>query len=73
MQVIEGLECSLMALLRLLNCFCFGRALSLVGQVTFSGRCCMRCGVELFSLYKFAEDPAEALSTVSKSSEYQKL
>ena len=73
MQVIEGLERSLVALLRLLNCFCFGRALSLVGQVAFSGRYCFRCGVELFSLYKFAEGVAKVLSTVSKSSEYQKL
>ena len=72
MQVIEDFECSLVALLRLLNGFSFGNALFLVGQVAFSGRYCFRCGFELFSLYKFAERGAKAISTVSKSSEYQK-
>jgi hypothetical protein len=61
------------ALLRLLNSFCFGDALLGVGQVAFSGRYCFRCGFKLFSLYKFAEGIAEALSTVSRFSEYQKL
>ena len=72
MQVIQDFECCLVALLRLLNRFCFGDALLRVGQVAFSGRYCFRCGFELFSLYKFAEAVAEALSTVPKSSEYQK-
>jgi hypothetical protein len=70
-QVIQDLERSFVALLRLLNSFCFGDALLRVGQVAFSGRYCFRCGFKLFSLYKFAEAVAEALSTVPKASEYQ--
>jgi hypothetical protein len=65
MQVIQDFERCLVTLLRLLNSFCFGDALLRVGQVAFSGRYCFRCGFELFSLYKFAEVFAEALSTVS--------
>ena len=72
MQVIQDFECSLMALLRLLDSFCFGDALFLVGQVAFSGRYCFRCGFKLFSLYKFAEVFADALSTISNWSGYQK-
>jgi hypothetical protein len=68
-QVIQDFERSFVALLSLLNSFCFGDALLRVGQVAFSGRYSFRCGFKLFSLYKFAE----RLSTVPKSSEYQKL
>jgi len=67
MQMIQDFECSFTTLLRLLNSFCFGDTLLLVGQVAFSGRYCFRCGFELFSLYKFAEAVADALSTVSQS------
>jgi len=60
------------ALFRLLNSFCFGDAFLQVGQVAFSGRYSFRCGFKLFSLYKFAEAARAELSTVPRSSEYQK-
>jgi len=63
-QVIQDFERCFVALLRLLDRFCFGDALLRVGQVAFSGRYCFRCGFKLFSLYEFAEAVAEALSTV---------
>ena len=72
MQVIQDFEGGFVSLFRLLNRFCFRDAWLRVGQVAFSGRYSFRCGFKLFSLYKFAEGVAEALSTVSKSSEYQK-
>jgi hypothetical protein len=72
-QVIQDFERCFVALLRLLDRFCFGDALFRVGQVAFSGRYCFRCGFKLFSLYKFAEAGAEARSTDLASSEYQKL
>jgi hypothetical protein len=71
-QVIQDFEGCFVTLLRLLNRLCFGDSLLLVGQVAFSGRYCFRCGFKLFSLYKFAEEVREALSTDAKSSEYQK-
>src|SRR5258707_786167 len=64
MQVIQDFECCFVALLRLLNGFCFGDALLRVGQVAFSGRYCFRCGFKLFPLYEFDGGVAEALSTV---------
>ena len=70
--MIQDFECRFVALLRLLDCLCFGDAILRVGQVAFSGRYCLRCGFELFSLYKFAEVFGGALSTDYKSSEYQK-
>ena len=65
MQVIQDFESTFLALFCLLNRFCFCDALLLVGQVAFSGRYPFRCGFELFSLYKFAEPVAEAISTNS--------
>jgi hypothetical protein len=63
MQVVEDLESAFLALLCLLDRFCFSDALLLVGQVAFSGRYPFRCGFKLFSLYKFAEPVAEVIST----------
>ena len=63
MQVIQDFKGGFVALFCPLNCFCFGGALLLVGQVAFSGRYCFRCGFKLFSLYKFAEEVSESLST----------
>jgi hypothetical protein len=71
-QVIQDFEGGFIALFRLLDCFCFGSFLLRVGQVTFSGRYCFRCGFELFSLYKFAETVARRSRPLTKSSEYQK-
>ena len=53
--MIQGLERSFVTLFGLLNRFRFGDALLRVGQVAFPGRYEFRCGVKLFSLYKFAE------------------
>ena len=50
MQVIQDFECCFVALLGLLDRFCFGDAFFLVGQVAFSGRYLFRCGFKLFSL-----------------------
>jgi len=43
------------ALLGLLDRFCFRDSLLLVGQVAFSGRYSFRCGFELFPLYLFVD------------------
>src|SRR5258708_2276733 len=64
MQVIQDFECCFVALLRLLNGFCFGDALLGAGKVAFPGRYCFRCGFNLFLLYEFEGGAAEALPPV---------
>ena len=72
MQLIESFEaasspCFARSMASNSVVLCFGSVKS-----PFSGRCWFRCGFELFSLYKFAEAVADALSTVVEPSEYQK-
>ena len=72
MQVIQDFEGFFVALLRLLNGFCFGDALLRVGQVAFSGRLLCQMRLQTLFVVRFADRAAGGNPYPGYPPEYQK-